>query len=205
MRVAVLSLLVVATIVIPLPAQRATGRGAIGRVSTDAQCAADLGTGVKSRRTFCDVLVANTPAGSVMMTIPRHIGAATLHFDLHNRFTVPALAVPPLLAFARHEAVVSVIQPTGDVIGRAAVVREFRSVSDLFDQIGGGGRPGGVKAVAPGPAEAVRFTIPAGVSTIGLVGVRLKVLTRSGEEAFEAPGRPVAIVSNLRVQYTPAP
>jgi hypothetical protein len=205
MRTAILGLLVAAAVVVPLPAQRATGRGAIGRVTTDVQCAADLGTGVKSRRTFCDVLVANTPAGSVMMTIPPRTGAATLHFDLHNRFTVPALAVPALLAFARHEAMVRVIQPAGDVIGSAAVLREFRSVTDLFDQIGGGGRPGGVKAVAPGAAEAVRFTIPASVSTVGIVGVRLKVLTRAGEETFEAPGRPVAIVSNLRIQYTPAP
>jgi hypothetical protein len=39
---------------------------------------------------------------------------------------------------------------------------------------------------------------------VGVVGVRLTVLTRSGEETFEAPGRPVAIVSNLRIQYTPA-
>ena len=205
MRIAILGLLVAAAVVVPLPAQRATGRGAIGRVTTDVQCAADLGTGVKSRRTFCDVLVANTPAGSVMMTIPPRTGAATLHFDLHNRFTVPALAVPALLAFARHEAMVRVIQPAGDVIGSAAVLREFRSVTDLFDQIGGGGRPGGVKAVAPGAAEAVRFTIPASVSTVGIVGVRLKVLTRAGDETFEAPGRPVAIVSNLRIQYTPAP
>ena len=205
MRVVILGLLVAAAVVVPLSAQRATGRGAIGRVTTDVQCAADLGTGVKSRRTFCDVLVANTPAGSVMMTIPPRTGAATLHFDLHNRFTVPALAVPALLAFARHEAMVRVIQPAGDVIGSAAVLREFRSVTDLFDQIGGGGRPGGVKAVAPGAAEAVRFTIPASVSTVGIVGVRLKVLTRAGEETFEAPGRPVAIVSNLRIQYTPAP
>jgi hypothetical protein len=205
MRVAVLSALVAVTMAVPLPAQRAGGRSAIGRVATDAQCAADLGTGVKSRRVFCDVLVANTPAGSVMMTVPPRTGPATLHFDLHNRFTVPALAVPPLLAFARHEAMVSVIQPTGDVIGRAAVLREFRSVTDLFDQIAGGGRPGGVKAVAPGEAEAVRLTIPVGVTTVGVVGVRLRVLTRSGEETFEAPGRPVAIISNLRVQYTPAP
>jgi hypothetical protein len=205
MRVAVFSAIVAATMAVPVFAQRAGGRGAIGRVSTDAQCAADLGTGVKSRRSFCDVLVANTPAGSVMMTIPPRRGAATLHFDLHNRFTVPALAVPPLLAFARHEAMVSVIQPTGEVIGRAAVLREFRSVGDLFDQIAGGGRPGGVKAVAPGEAEAVRLTVPSGVTTVGVVGIRLKVLTRSGEETFDAPGRPVAIISNLRVQYTPAP
>lgn len=204
MRVAVLSLILAGAMVAPVPAQRATGRGTTGRVTTDVQCAADLGAGVKSRRTFCDVLVANAPAGSVQMTIPPHTGTSTLQFDLHNRFTVPAVAVPAILAYARHEAVVGVIEPAGDVLGRAAVVREFRTASDLFDQIGGGSRPGGVKAVAPGVAEAVRFTIPAGISTVGVVGVRLKVLTRSGEETFEAPGRPVAIVSNLRIQYTPA-
>ncbi len=206
MRAIAITLIFVAAAVAWLPAQRATApaRGRVGLVSTDVQCAAHLGTGVKSNRSFCDVLVGNAPAGSVMMTIPRRTGVATLHFDLHNRFTVPALAVPGILAFARHEAIVSVIQPTGDVIGRAAVVHEFRSIADLFDQIGGGGRPGGVKAVAPGVADAVRFTIPPGVSTVGIVGVRLKVLTRLGEETFETPGRPVAIVSNLRIQYTPA-
>ncbi len=200
MRVAIFAALAFVTLAVPLPAQRA-----VGRVATEVQCAADLGAGVKSRRPFCDVLVAATPAGSVMMTIPARRGPATLLFDLHNRFTVPALAVPPALAFARHEAVVSVIQSSGEVIGRAAILREFRSVNDLFDQIGGGGRPGGVKAVAPGTPEAIRFTVPATVSTVGMVGVRLKVLTRSGEETFDAPGRPVAIVSNVRVQYTPAP
>jgi hypothetical protein len=204
MRVAVASLMLAGTLVVSLPAQRAS-RGATGRVVTDAECAADLGAGVKTKRAFCDVLVAGTPDASVQMTIPARTGTATLLFDLHNRFTVPAAVLPPVLMFARHEAVISVIQPTGEVIGRAAVVREFRSPADLFDQIGGGSRPGGVKAVAPGPAEAVRFAIPSGVSTIGVVGVQLRVLTRAGEEMFEAPGRPVAIVSNLRVQYTPAP
>jgi hypothetical protein len=196
-------LVLIGALAVTVSAQR-SGRGATGRVTTEARCAADLGTGVKTQRTFCDVLVANTPEGSVQMTIPPHTGTATLRFDLHNRFTVPAAVLPPVLTYARHEAIVSVIQPGGEVVGRAAVVREFRAVKDLFDQIGGGSRPGGIKAVAPGPAEAVRFTIPAGVSTIGLAGVRLRVLTRAGEETFEAPGRPVAIVSNLRIQYTPA-
>jgi hypothetical protein len=62
-----------------------------------------------------------------------------------------------------------------------------------------------VKAVAPGPAEPIRFTIPAGVSTVGIVGTRLEVLTRAtGTQTFETPGRPVAIVSNLRLDYTPS-
>lgn len=195
----VLTILLVAGAVAWLPAQRAT------RLSTEADCAAQIGVGVKSRRTFCDVVIGTKPAESVSLPIPKHAGSATLQFDLHNRFILPAVAVPGPLTFARHEAVVSVIRPTGEVLSRFAVVREFRAVNDLFDQIGGGARPGGVKAVAPGVAEPIRMTIPPGVATVGIVGVRLKVMTRASEELFETPGRPVAIVSNLRIEYRPAP
>jgi hypothetical protein len=187
-----------------LPAQRsAAAQRLASTVTTAVACAADLGAGVKSRRQFCDVIVATTGAGSVSMDIPAHTGAATLRFDLHNRFTVPAAIVPPSVAFMRHAALVAVVGPTGTVIDRAGVVHEYRTTDDLFDRIGGGGRAGGVKAVAPGPAEAVRVTIPPGVSSIGIVGTRLHVLTRAGDETFDSPGRPVAIVSNLRIEYTP--
>ena len=183
----------------PAPA-RAPGT----RVATAMVCAGNLGTGVKSRRVFCDAIIATTPKESVTVTIPAHAGAATLMFDVHNRFSLPVVAGQPALAFARHEAVVAVIRPTGDVIGRAAVIREFRTPADLFDQISGGGRAGGVKAVAPGPAEAVRLSIPAGIGVVGIVGVRLRARTgMGGDETFESPGRPVAIVSNVRVEYRP--
>jgi hypothetical protein len=37
---------------------------------------------------------------------------------------------------------------------------------------------------------------------VGIVGNRLQTLTRAGgDEVFETPGRPVAIVSNLRLEY----
>jgi hypothetical protein len=174
------------------------------RTSTETQCAADLGAGIKTKRTFCDVLIAAAPAESVAMTLPRRTGAATLRFDLHNRFSIPTTSGPAILAYARHEAIVSVIQPTGDVIGQAAVVREFRTVADLFDQIGGGAHPGGVKAVAPGKPEPARLTIPADVTAIGIVGSRLVVTTRvGGRETFDTPGRPVALVSNVRLEYRP--
>src|SRR5262245_98757 len=103
------------------------------RVVTDAACAAPLGAGLKTKRVFCDVLIATAPTDSVSVAIPPHTGSPTLRFDLHNRFTVPAIVVPGALTFARHEAVVSIIRPTGAVISRAAVVREFRAVEDLFD------------------------------------------------------------------------
>lgn len=182
------------------PAPRASAT----RISSASECAANLGTGVKSRRVFCDVVISATPKDSVLITIPAHTGTATLQFDLHNRFSVPVVPGQPALAFARHEAVVHVVRPTGEVIGRGAVIREFRTVADLFDQIGGGGRPGGVKAIAPGPAEAVRTVIPAGISSVGIVGGRLRAFTGLGaEETFDTPGRPVAIVSNVRVEYRP--
>lgn len=198
MRAGIVALLIAASVVI-LPAQRGP------RTTTLIECAAPLGSGTKTRRPFCDVLIGTRPGESVAMQIPAHVGSATLQFDLHNRFAVPAIAVPSPLTFARHEAVVAIIRPNGAVLGRAAVAREFRSITDLFDQIAGGGRTGGVKTVAPGAVEAVRLTIPAGVPTIGIVGQRLRVMTRASDEVFDTPGRPVAIVSNVRIDYRPAP
>jgi hypothetical protein len=173
------------------------------RTVTDLICMAPLGGGVKSERVFCDVLIGAEPNDSVAVTIPPYTGTATLQFDLHNRFTVPAILIPGPLTFARHEAVVSIIRPNGAVIARAAVLREFRDLTDLFDQIGGGSNPGGVKAVAPGPPESVRVTVPAGLSAVGIIGARLAVMTRTSQEVFDTPGRPVAIVSNVRLQYRP--
>lgn len=174
------------------------------RLATQHTCAASLGTGVKSRRTFCDVVTARVPAESVSMTVPARTGAATLFFDLHNRFGVPVISGFPGASYTRHEAVIRVIGADGAIVGRAAVIREFRTTADLFDQLAGGGRPGGVKGVAPGPPEAVRFAIPPGVNAVGVVGESLRVRTATGsDDLFDAPGRPVAIVSNIRLEYRP--
>ncbi len=196
-RLAVVAALVVFVVGIPVMAQRGV------RVVTAAECSAPLGAGLKTKRAFCDVLIATAPGDSISVTIPPHTGSPTLRFDLHNRFTVPAIVVPGALTFARHEAIVSIVRPTGSVISKAAVVREFRSVGDLFDQIGGGANPGGVKAVAPGQGEPVRVTIPTGLTSVGIVGTRLAVLMRTSQEVFDTPGRPVAIVSNVRLEYRP--
>jgi hypothetical protein len=183
-----------------LPPARTPG----SRLTTQHTCAASLGTGVKSRRTFCDVITAAAPAESVSMAVPARTGPATLFFDLHNRFALPVVTRFPGASYTRHEAVVRLIRADGEVLGRAAVIREFRTTADLFDQLAGGGRPGGVKGVAPGPPEAVRFAIPAGVVAVGIVGERLRVRTATGgDDTYDAPGRPVAIVSNVRLDYRP--
>ena len=181
------------------------GRAAVPafKVSQDVTCAAELGKGVRSNRPFCDVIITDKPADGVSMVIPRHRGPATLHFDLHNRFTVPPESVQQTQAYARNVSTVAVLNPKGEVIGRGAAVSEFRSAADLFDRIGGGALPGGVKAIAPGVATAIDIVIPAAVGTIAIVGTRLEVTTRLGTQAYDTPGRPVAIVSNLRIDYTP--
>ena len=172
------------------------------RTSTAFTCAADLGTGVASRRRFCDVIVASVAADSVSVTIPPHTGTATLMFDLHNRFTVPAGPVDPAQAFTRHTAVVAVIRQTGDVIGRAAVARDYRTPNDLFDRIAGAARGSAPKGIAPGAPMPSQITIPAGVGVVGIVGSRLEEWRPAGRGAFDQPGRPIAIVSNVRVDYT---
>jgi hypothetical protein len=200
MRTAVITCVLAGALAAVLNAQ--AGRAAGMRVSTKTSCAADLGSGVKSKRSFCDVVITATPGESVLVPIPERTGVATLRFDLHNRFTVPVVAGQPMLAFQRHEAIVAVIRPNGVVLGKAIAIREFRSTADTFDLIAGGGRPGGVKAVAPGPAESIRVSIPAGVTEVGIVGLRLRARTNStGPEVFDTPGRPIAIASNVRVEY----
>jgi len=188
--------------------QRAAARGgrapaAAFKVAQEVKCAADLGKGLKSNRPFCDVVITDKAAEGVSMVIPRHRGPSTLHFDLHNRFTVTPDSVQPAQAYARNVATVAVLNPKGDVIGRGAAVSEFRSPADLFDRIAGGALPGGAKGIAPGVPTAVDITIPAAVTAIAIVGLRLEVTTRLGTQTYETPGRPVAIVSNLRIDYTP--
>jgi hypothetical protein len=200
-RAAVLAgLLSISTIVAANESQRA--RAIAPRAVTTARCAGDLGTGVKSGRHFCDVIMTSTSADSISMTIPPHRGAATLSCELHNRFAVPPETMDPAQTFARHVAVVAVMGPKGE-IGRAVAVGEFRTGADLFDRIGGGAAPGGIKAVGPGAATPIEMAIPAGVISVGIVGVRLDVTTRLGSQRYDTPGRPIAIASNLRIEYTP--
>jgi len=193
--------------------------GAIATVSADRQahqetsaapkagpavaCAADLGQGLKTKRQFCDIVIGKDRADSISITLPPHRGAASLTFDLHNRFGIPEAGTSPDRAYARHVAVVAVVAPGGSVVARLVVEGEFRNTGSLFDRIGGGSGPGGAKAIGPGPVEPIKVAIPAALSTIGIVGVKLTVTTRLGAQTFDAPGRPVAIASNFKVEFTP--
>jgi hypothetical protein len=187
----------------PAADQRSTGRGTVTRPVTAATCASDLGLGVKSRRRFCDIIIASTPRESVLITLPPRTGVATILFDLHNRFTVPPAGTDPAQAFTRNTAVIAIIRSTGEVIERAAVSREYRSTADLFDRIAGPGRGSPPRVVAPGQPQDVRVDIPAGVTSIGIVGTRLEEWRLSGRGTFDNPNKPIAMMSNLRVEFRP--
>jgi hypothetical protein len=178
------------------------GRKPAKRTTQAALCASNLGTGVKTNRQFCDVIIASSAAESVSMTIPARTGAATLMFDLHNRFPVPAANIDPVQAFTSHVAVVAVIKSTGELIERTAVSREYRTIADLFDRITGPARGSAPKNIAPGQPQPVRVTIPAGVTGIGIVGTRIEEWRAAGRFTYDN-SRPIAIVSNWRIEYTP--
>ena len=166
------------------------------------KCPEPLGTGAKSGAHYCFVLAHNEPAKGIIVSIPPHIGPATLLFDLHNRHTYSEEDVKAGRGYARYFAVIGALTMSGDVISRAAVQSEFRRAADLFERITGGAGPSGLKAVAPIGREEIVVTIPAGVDEVSLLGEKLEATTAAGRE-IATPGRPVAIVSNIRIEYRP--
>jgi hypothetical protein len=168
------------------------------------KCSELLGRGVRTSASFCFVLAGREPAQGVLVTIPPHAGPATLTFNLHNRHTYSEEEMRAGHGFAKYTAVIGVLTPTGDLLGRGAVQSEFRAARDLYDRVSGGAGPGGVKAVAPIGNELVVITIPPAVKEVSLLGEVLEATTAAGREVA-APGRPVAIVSNVQIAYRPAP
>jgi hypothetical protein len=166
------------------------------------QCRESLGAGVRTKASYCFVLAGRDPAEGVIVNIPSHTGPATLMFDLHNRHTYSEEDVKAGRGYASYSAVIGVLTLKGELLARGAVRSEFRTAKDLHERIGGGAGPGGVKAVAPIGAETVYVQIPAGVTQVSLLGEVLDALTVIGKEGA-SPGRPVAIVSNVSVEYRP--
>jgi hypothetical protein len=138
----------------------------------------------------------------VIVSIPPHTGEATLHFDLHNRHTYSEEQMRAGRGYAKYTAVIGVLTLKGDLLDRAAVQTEFRTARDLHERITGGAGPGGVKAVAPVGSERIDIAIPAGIDQVSLLGEVLDATTAAGRETA-APGRPVAIVSNVAIEYRP--
>jgi hypothetical protein len=186
------------------PAPAAARR--VTEAPADVTCPSPLGTGVKTKQPFCDVLTGRDPSQGIIIKLPPHRGVLTLKFDLHNRHTYSEDEVRMKRGFASYVATIGVLTLDNTLLTRAVVASEFRRPEDLVDRIGGGAGPGGVKAVAPVGAESILVSIPAEVTEVSLLGEKLTMVRSDGVPAnYSAAGRPIAIISNAIVEYTPAP
>lgn len=186
------------------PVRKAPAKPAPTKTTTpQIKCPSLIGMGVKTIRSFCDVPAGRDPEQGVIITLPPHVGEATLSFDLHARHTYSPELTKAGKGYSHYSAVVGVLTMKGDLVTRGAVDAEFRQEDDLFDRIGGGAGPGGLKAVAPLGREQVFATIPANVDQVSILGETLDQTTPAGHETVVLPGRPVAIVSNVLVEYRP--
>ena len=168
----------------PAPARKAPARppapAPLTRVPATLVCPSELGDGVTTKRRFCDVLTGLDPKGGIVITVPPHRGPVTLSFEVHNRHTYSAELVKRKVGYRRYTATIGVLLMDGTLIDRAVVDSEFRTEKDLYDRVGGGAGPGGVKAVAPTGAEFVQFTLPEGTLEASILGERLTVVRPDG-------------------------
>src|SRR5262245_21071110 len=175
-------------------------------IPAELKCPSELGIGVKTSRRFCDVLTGTDPRLGVLVTIPPHRGPVTISFELHNRHTYSAELVKLKQAYRRYTATVGVLTMDNTLVDRAVVQSEFRTERDLFDRISGGAGPGGVKAVAPSGDEFITMELPADVvEQVSILGERLSVMGPDGNDTFTSPGRPIATISNVMLEYRPGP
>ena len=169
-------------------------------------CPSPLGTGIKTKREYCDVLTGRDPKAGIIIKVPPHRGAVTLRFNLHNRHTYSEEEVRMKRAFASYIAGIGVLTLDNTLLTRAAIASEFRRADDLLERISGGAGPGGVKAVAPVGVEAITLELDPALNEVSILGEKLSVLRADGQTAnYAAPGRPIAIISDVTLEYMPAP
>ena len=176
----------------PRPARhrRARRPPPLTRVPATMVCPSELGMGVATKRRYCDVLSGRDPKEGVIVTVPPHQGTATLSFELHNRHTYSADLVKAKQAYRHYTATIGVLTMDNTLVDRAIIDSEFRTERDLYDRIGGGAGPGGVKAVAPTGTEFVQFTLAADVTEVSILGEKLAVVRPDGTDLFTSAGRP---------------
>jgi hypothetical protein len=160
---------------------------------------------VQTKRSFCDVLTGRDQAEGIIIKLPPHTGPVTLRFDLHNRHTYSEELIKTNRAYRHYTATIGVLTADNTLLTRAVVQNEFRTAADMVDRVSGGAAPGGVKAVAPTGTESMAVTIPANEESVSILGEKLTVIRADGNDNFSAPGRPIAIISNVTLEYRSAP
>ena len=168
-------------------------------------CTMTLGQGVRTGLTYCDVQIGRDPAGGIIIPFPPHQGPVTLSFDLHNRHTYSEEQSKARRAYHLYTATVGVLTMDNTPVSLAVVQNEFRTAADLVDRIRGGSGPGGLKAVAPTGSEPIVMVVPEEEQGVSILGLKLSVLRVDATDNFLASGRPIAVISNVMLEYRPAP
>lgn len=190
----------------PKKSAKKAAEAPLTRIDAEWKCSSELGVGVATGRRFCDVLTGNDPKEGVLITIPPHRGPVKIGFELHNRHTYSAELVKQKLAYRKYTATIGVLTMDNTLVDRAVVQSEFRTEKDLFDRISGGAGPGGVKAVAPSGSEFIEMDLPEDVEgQVSILGEKLSVMRPDGTDNFSSPGRPIATISNVMLEYRPGP
>ena len=166
-------------------------------------CPSVLGVGANSQTPFCDILVQVEPDLGIQIVLPPRRGEATLSFNLHNRHTYSQQEEREGRAYTQYMASIAVATMEDEVIGEGVVLSEFRTVADLVDRVTGGAGPSGLKAVAPTGVERVYVTVPADVDQLAIVGESVQIVRLDGRDVFTVVGRPVAILSDVTLDYRP--
>lgn len=174
-------------------------------VPAPLECPSVLGTGITTHRVYCDVLTGRDPKDGIILKLPPHTGPVTLAFDLHNRHTYSEELVKSNRGYRKYTATIGILTADNTLLSRALIQNEFRVAANLVERISGGAGPGGVKAVAPTGTERIEIEIPAEEEMVSILGEKLSVLRVDGTDNFSAPGRPIAIISNAEITYSPAP
>jgi hypothetical protein len=189
----------------PAPKQVVPARPALKQVVPAITCPSTLGPGLRTKHLFCDVLIGRNPQDGLVIKIPTHRGIARLLFDLHNRHTYSEQETKAGRAYTQYTATLGVLTMDGTLLTRAVVQSEFRKAADMVDRVGGGAGPSGLKAVAPVGSEPITVEIPQEMTEVSVLGEHLAMVRIDGTDTFVTPGRPIALVSNVRVEYQEPP
>jgi len=202
-----LMMLVVSALVVGADAQtrRRPASPAFKTEAVALVCPSPLGQGVATQRIFCSIQADSEPSAGAIVRLPPHRGPATLSFDLHNRHMYSAELVERGRGYTRATATIGVLAMDKTLLTRAVVQTEFRAAVDLFDRVAAGAGMAGVKAVAPIGSEPVTLEVAEGVNAVSILGEKLVIVGVDNSETITSAGRPIAVVSNVRLRYRPAP
>ena len=175
------------------------------RVVPEMTCPTPLGAGVTSKTMFCDVLTGRDPQTGIIVTLPPHRGTVTLTFDLHNRQTYSEDDVRRKRAYAKYTATVGVLTMDNTLVSRAVVQNEFRT--------GGRSRRSDIRRRGPRRREGGRadrsqvdhVVIPEGEDRVSILGEKLTVERVDGTATYASPGRPIAVINNVMIEYHAGP